>query len=367
MSSLALFFTGGVSLKDWERFRNLDRELRRHEEFGKYFQHMRFFTYGNSEDFSFNDRLPSNLTVYPKKWNVSSKLYSFLLPFAYRKEIQGSTILKTNQMNGSWAAVIAKKLYGGKLVVRSGFEWLRFCQFKKRSKIMLFFIRLLENFSYKNADAIILPSQEDKDFVVDTFHIEESKVALIPNHIDIEFFRPMAVQKEEGRITAVVRLEKQKNIFAAIEAVAGLPHVKLVLFGSGSLKEELEAFAKKSGSNVEFRGSVLQEQLPEELNKSQLFIQSSFFEGSPKSLLEAMSVGLPCIGTNVPGINNVIVHGQNGYLCGTDADSMRKAITEVLRDKELQERMGVEARKTIEYTYSFEKIYQQELRLLQSL
>ena len=91
------------------------------------------------------------------------------------------------------------------------------------------------------------------------------------------------------------------------------------------------------------------------------------FEGSPKTLLEAMSVGLPCIGTNVPGISNVIAHRQNGYLCETDSASIKKAVEEVLEDKEMQKKIGSEARRTIVSTFSSEKLYQQELSLLKSL
>ena len=365
--TLAFFFTGGVSLKNWESFRNLDREAARYNEFSKFFRNIYFFTYGDSKDLEYKIKFPQNLFIFTNKWKVPSKIYSFLLPFLYKKEIKEADILKTNQMNGSWAAVIAKKLYGKKLVIRCGFEWMRFSIFKKRSFLIMPIIFLLERFSYKNADLIILPTKEDQEFVSSKFKIAESKIKIIPNHVDINFFEPLKVKKEKNRIMAVARLEKQKNIFSLIEAMVGIPEAKLVVFGDGSLRKDLESFSKKLGVNITFKGSILQDNLPKELNKSQIFIQPSFFEGSPKSLIEAMACGLPCIGTNVPGIKDVLIHKENCYLCNTSPVSIKDAIKNLISDYNLQEKIGRNARKTIEENFSFEKICQKELELLNSL
>ena len=142
---------------------------------------------------------------------------------------------------------------------------------------------------------------------------------------------------------------------------------KLVIIGSGFLKKEIEFFARKKEVSVEFMKNIPNEKLPEELNKSEIFILTSFYEGCPKSLLEAMSCGLPCIGTNVEGIKEIIRHRENGYLCNTDADSIRKAITGVLQDERLQEKIGKNARQTILVNFNFPKIMGKEINIYMKL
>jgi len=363
---LALFFTTGVSLKTWEKVGNLAREIKPYKELAKYFKEIYFFTYGDKRDLEYQKLLPENIRIFPKKWNLPSILYSLFLPFLFSKELKKADILKTNQMSGSWSAVLTKWLYRKKLVVRCGYEWLKTKEKEKEAWWKLWLASFLEELSYKNADKIIVTSLEDRKFVEKRFRIKSLKIEIIPNYIDVELFKPLNISKEKGRIIFVGRLEKGKNLFNLIEAIANLP-VKLVLIGSGSLKEKLKKFSKEKKANVEFKGNIANEKLPEELNKSEIFVLPSFYEGCPKVLLEAMSCGLPCVGADVEGIKEIIRHKENGYLCKTDAKSIKEAIVNILQNKELQEKMGENARKTILENFSLEKILEKELKIYEIL
>ncbi len=94
--TLALFFTAGVSLETWEKTGNLNREIRPYEELVKYFKEMYFFTYGGRDDLQYQRVLPKNIKIFPNKWNLLSKIYRFLLPLFYRKELKKVDIFKTN-------------------------------------------------------------------------------------------------------------------------------------------------------------------------------------------------------------------------------------------------------------------------------
>ena len=83
----------------------------------------------------------------------------------------------------------------------------------------------------------------------------------------------------------------------------------------------------------------------------------------PKTLLEAMACGLPVLGTDVDGIREVIRHGENGILCDADPKSIREAIISVMEDKELKEKVGEKARKTVEQRFSLDKLTNKELEL----
>jgi hypothetical protein len=119
--SLALFFTAGVSLKTWHDIGSIDREVAIYNELSKYFKRIYFFTYGGIEDLKFKSYLAANITIIPKKCISNSLLYSFMIPFIYRKILKDVDILKTNQMWGSWSAVLTKLIYRKKLVVRTGY------------------------------------------------------------------------------------------------------------------------------------------------------------------------------------------------------------------------------------------------------
>lgn len=364
--TLALFFTVDASLKTWEENGNLIREIAPYKLLARRFRAIYFFTYGLNDDKKIAADLPPNVKIIPQKINLPSFIYSFLFPFIRKKELQDADILKTNQLKGAWSAAIAKLLYGKKLVVRGGYEWLSFAVSQKKPFWKRWIIYRLEKFVYRIADKIILASSSDKEFVEKTFSVPTGKITIIPNYIDVDIFRPINVPKEANRIIFVGRLEEQKNIFNLLKAIAG-PEIKLVIFGGGSLRKELEKSSKKLGVNVEFKGNIPNDRLPEELNRSEIFVLPSYFEGNPKTLLEAMSCGLPCIGTNVPGVRELIKHKENGYLCETSSDSIRKAIQEVMADQNLRQKIGRNARQTIVNNFSLEKNLEKEMAIYQTL
>lgn len=340
---LALFFTTGVSLKTWEKVGSLAREIKPYQELAKYFDEIYFLTYGKDE---------------PVLASLKGCEIRVLPASIFRKELKNIDIFKTNQINGSWKAVLAKKIFKKKLVIRQGYQWSIFAQKEKNKKWKLLLIQLAERLAYKNADAIIVTSKEDKKYIQEKYNISSQKINYIPNYIDTDLFKPLNIPKE-NRICFVGRLEKQKNLFNLIKAVSNLG-AKLIIFGNGSLEDKLRSLAP---SNVEFKGNIPNRSLALELNKCRLFILPSFYEGCPKVLLEAMACGLPVIGADVYGIKEIIKHKESGYLCKTDAVSIRKAILEVLSDRELQEKMGKNARKTIVENFSLEKIITREIKV----
>jgi glycosyltransferase involved in cell wall biosynthesis len=98
-----------------------------------------------------------------------------------------------------------------------------------------------------------------------------------------------------------------------------------------------------------------------------MFILPSHYEGHPKTLLEAMSCGLPVVGTDVPGIRELIVHGETGYLCDPSSQGIRAAIGELLWNKDLRKRIGTNAREYVVENVSLSKIVDKELALLREV
>lgn len=362
---LVLFFTLGMSLKKWSEGGMLSREIKLYNELAKHFNKIYFLTYGSEEENDYKNFLAPNINILYNKIRINPFIYSFLAPFSYIDEIKKADLFKTNQMLGSWTAVIAKLLFRKKLIVRQGYQLSTFS--KEKSLIRSFVSHVIEFFSYKLADKIIVTSQCDNDFIVEKYNVNPEKIAVFSNYVDTEAFKPLKIEKEYRRITFVGRLDEQKNLFSLIDAVKGL-NVKLVLIGKGPLENALKKMVEeKEIENVAFAGVVPNEMLPVELNKSEIFILPSLYEGNPKTLLEAMACGLPVIGTNVRGIKEIIKHKQNGYLCETSTEAIREAIMYLINEENLRENLAVNARNTIIENYSLEKLVDKELKLYDRL
>lgn len=363
---LVFFLTAGMSLKKWSEGGMLSREVKLYNELAKHFEKIYFLSYGGVDEEEYKKFLAPNIELLCNRWRMPSLIYSFLAPFIHHKELKNVDIYKTNQMLGSWTAVIAKLLFRKKLIVRQGYQYSTTLK-KKGNHFLGFIASVVEFIAYRIADVVVVTTHSIKAFIRKKYKIEEEKIAIIPNYVDTEVFKPLEIKKDKKRVTFVGRLDNEKNLFSLVDAVNGLD-VELVLIGDGPLKEELKRKVRDEKiKNVIFAGIIPNEKLPEELNKSAIFIQPSLYEGNPKTLLEAMACGLPVIGTDVVGINEVVGHKLNGYLCGTSTGAIRGAIGSVLEDNELQKRMGENARKTIVDEYSLEKLVKTELAWMEAM
>lgn len=365
-STLAILFTRGISFSVWEKIGILDREIKIYQDLSKEFKSIVFFSYGIDETKKYSRHFPSNVSIISRPKRIPKILYSIFLPFLHKSIWGKVSIVKTNQMDGSYTAVIVKKLYGAKLVLRMGYEWLDYLRKEKRPLFKRLIAWCVEYFSYKNADTVIISSEEGKKFIKETFNTEPKKINVIPNYVDTTRFAPRSDLKDPRQIVFVGRLEKVKNLNNLIDALIGLG-VKLILVGEGSQKEQLKERAYSKGVEVEFLDIVPQVELPAVLNQSSIFMLPSLSEGNPKALLEAMSCGLACIGSKVSGISSIIQNGQNGLLCEIDVKSIHQTIVSLIGDSNMIQSLGENARKTICDKFSFDQIKQKEVAIYKSL
>jgi len=366
--TLVLFLTAGMSLDAWHKGGMLTREIAIYNELARNLDKIYFLSYGDENELQYRKLLADNIEILFDKHGIGTLLYSFLAPFIHRRALKSADFFKTNQMVGSWTAVIAKMLFKKRLILRQGFPWLLTLQEKKESKVKIIIASLIEPIAYKVADKIVVTSQHTREYVIEKYGLNPERVVVIPNYVDTDAFKPSKTTgKEKNRIIFVGRLDKEKNLVNLIDAVKTLD-VELVLIGEGPYEEILKTKVESERiGNVSFLGVIPNERLPLELNRSEIFVLVSIYEGNPKTLLEAMACGLPVIGTDVRGIKEVINHKKNGYLCDTSAESMKEAIMNVLESDELRGRMGRYARETIVEHYSVKSLATKELSLLTAL
>lgn len=164
--------------------------------------------------------------------------------------------------------------------------------------------------------------------------------------------RALNLPVEAFVVGQVANFTPKKNHRLLLEAISGegpQSRIHLALVGLGPLEAEVRAAAVELGvaDRTTFLGS--RDDVLEILPLFDLFALSSRFEGFPISLVEAMATGLPCVATEVGGIPEVLVHGENGLLVPTgDRDGIRASITKLMDDSDLAATLGAGARRTAE-------------------
>ena len=364
---LALFFTAGSSIKLWKRIGNFNREKLIYDKLleKKYFHLIYWFTYGNC-DKQYQKQLNNKIVIVPKPnlfyGKIGSYLYSILLPLIRRKQLIDCDVYKTNQMKGAWTAIICKWLYKKPLLVRTGFT-MSISKRRDRKMFGYYFYLFIEKIVYKYADYAIVSNDTDKIYLINKNNIRN--IIKLPNYVDTKLFNINNIRKTK-ELVYVGRLSPEKNLINLINALTGLDY-SLDVYGEGNLLTNLEKKANKLAVKVTFKGNLPNEQLPDVLNQYKLFILCSYYEGMPKTLLEAMSCGLACLGTQVVGIKEVINHGYNGWLVNTSKQSIKNGIIKLMNDNNLRQNLGINARITIEREYSIDKIYSEEVKIYNKL
>lgn len=217
-----------------------------------------------------------------------------------------------------------------------------------------------------------------------------SSCVMIPNGVETELFRPIKDEGERSKLRAqhdipddafvvsnISRLEPKNGVSELIDAIAIIaqehPNILLMLIGDGSKRAELEAYVREKGleKHVRFVGQVKYENVGPLVAMSNAFARTPRAEGFGIVFLEAMSAGVPVLGTNVGGIPDFIENGVTGLLCeARDVDSIATALRRLVTDALLRERLVANATAMVHERYDWDviagrverEVYQQGLR-----
>jgi glycosyltransferase involved in cell wall biosynthesis len=130
--------------------------------------------------------------------------------------------------------------------------------------------------------------------------------------------------------------------------------VCLVIVGEGELRPALSNKYCKN-INIRFMGKVPNEEIKHFYKIADIYVIPSWFEGTPLSLLEALFNKLVCVGTNVRGINNNIINGENGFLFEKDnVCELKQILVDIITSKKFNTQIGQKAYDFFmsEYSYS---------------
>ena len=186
---------------------------------------------------------------------------------------------------------------------------------------------------------------------------------VVPNPVDSRFLSAEYTYRETAkRLTAVGRLNEQKDYPTMIAAFAmaadKFPGAVLDIYGAGEEREHLEQEIRDRHleNRVFLRGRT--ENVLDALKQADGYVLSSSYEGMPNALMEAMAVGLPCVSTACPtGPRDLIEDGENGLLVPVgDPAAMAATMEKLLGSFTLRKRLGENARKTIQESYTLDSV-----------
>lgn len=238
---------------------------------------------------------------------------------------------------------------------------------KLRKKIGLFFFKIALFFSTH----IIFQNPDDKKLFIDLNLADNANSFQVNGSgVDLSKFRKSEFPKDLTFL-CLARLIKSKgiveyaNVSKAFKRV--YPNVRFLLGGpadkhndSIDINEIQQDWYHSYG--VEYIGNVVDVEAA--IQKSSIYVLLSYNEGTPRSVLEAMSVGRPIITTDVSGCRETVHHGVNGYLVpAKDAEGALPFFLKIMNADLI--RMGNESRKYCESKYDVQKVNKNIFEILE--
>lgn len=215
-----------------------------------------------------------------------------------------------------------------------------------------------------HADHIFCLSFQDRDYLTQRLNIPCDKITRIyPASAPI--YATVATRRDyqqAGRLLFFGTWLKRKgteDLVAAFKTLtARHPKLELVVVGAGITEEQVRGdFPDELRERVKCLRTTTEESVAAVLAATDIFVLPSLFEGTPQTLIEAMTSGMPVVTTATSGMRDVIDHGRNGLLVPIRSpDSIVDAVERLLGDSNLRASLGRTAHKDAHRNYSWERV-----------
>jgi glycosyltransferase involved in cell wall biosynthesis len=174
----------------------------------------------------------------------------------------------------------------------------------------------LNRFLFTRFNFIVCQSNEMQQSISKLYGVHLDKLRVIPNPVlNTSIIKERSTAGQKKRLIIVARLSVEKGLFRLLDIIQELSeNYVLTIVGVGPLMDALiaEVELRKLGNRVAFLGQINDVQA--QIAKHDVMVLSSFTEGFPNVVLEALSVGVPVVSFQVNGINDMIREGFNGYV-----------------------------------------------------
>lgn len=206
-----------------------------------------------------------------------------------------------------------------------------------------------------------------RDDLIAHYEVQPNLITLIPNGVNTAAFEAPHVGANIAhapvKICFLGRLEhNQKGVMhipAIIEQIErrGVPY-QMSIAGQGIDEQRLRQGLKGqvADGTIEFVGRLDPRDIPGFLNRHDVFLFTSHFEGCPNALLEALAAGTVSVSSRILGTTDFIVqHGVSGFICDVDnPDSFAEAIDTLSNDRLMLRSMKIAARERAQNVFSIE-------------
>jgi glycosyltransferase involved in cell wall biosynthesis len=230
----------------------------------------------------------------------------------------------------------------------------RFELFKKKTLPLL-------KYGMRKADKIIAVSEYIKREILDIDRRLEDKIIVMPNGVKVEKFTAKNIEgnmKNPLKIGTLAHHSTRKRIHDLIEAFSLLQKdkndVELYIAGKGPETQNLKNLAESLKlNNVNFLGSISEEEKVDLYSNLDIFALSSDSEGHPVALLESMCSGACPVSSNIPSVEETVIHEKTGLLheCG-DVESLYELLKRLEENREELLKYRKEARKIVTEKYN---------------
>jgi glycosyltransferase involved in cell wall biosynthesis len=268
---------------------------------------------------------------------------------------RGIEIVNTHSGVDSWIGALAAKLANVPLLVRT-----RHLNIPLRRSIL--------NFVHYLPDLYITCGENMRNILVGQCGFPDGRVVSIPTGVSKEFFdvaRDMGTKKEFGLDPAALvvtnvgilrRVKGHETTFRAVPAVVReFPHARFLIVGDGPRRAELERMADELGIQEYVRFTGFIEDIKRVYAFTDVAVLSSWSEGMPQSVLQALACTVPVVATRVGGVPEVVQHEKTGFLAEPgDHAGFAREIVRVLREPEKAHQTALAGRELVRNAHSVE-------------
>ena len=273
----------------------------------------------------------NSIFMYSKRANSVRK---------YLKKTDADVIISTRTFLNEWLGE-----YGKDKITKIGWEHNHY---HDNIKYAMDVVR-----SAKNLDYLVLVSKGLQKFYKQKMHSYKCRCVYIPNALE-------NIPKTKSSLTnenfiSVGRLSPEKGYLDLLKIYLDLKNKNcrwhLDIVGDGNEREKLESFIKNNNleNDVTLHGFKNSKEIEKLMQKSSIYIMTSYTESFGIVLLEAMSNGLPCLAfDSAEGAKEIITSGRDGYLIKhRNFKAMEKKILDLTKDIDARKKLGKNGREKI--------------------
>jgi glycosyltransferase involved in cell wall biosynthesis len=243
--------------------------------------------------------------------------------------------------------------------------------FTDRSGVLQLVLRALYKLSLRNVNRIFFQNPDDEQVFRELGVIGKQTPAVVirGSGVNLSAYEASQVPESSARFLMIARLLGDKGVREYVSAARQMkkefPETSFSLVGwidenpDAVTLEELDEWI--SEGVIEFAGRV--DDVRPELARCHVYVLPSYREGTPRTVLEAMSMGRAIITTDAPGCRETVIHGENGYLVPVKSVAgLIGAMQKFVCNPELAKSMGARSREVAEEHYDVRKVNDVMLR-----